>query len=58
MPLGLAEPVRREMAARLNKVLSNTRVLYQRCSKSHQLMRGLALHRLLLLTAKHAGGNA
>jgi starvation-inducible DNA-binding protein len=44
------------MVAKLNKVLSNTRVLHDLYAKSHRLMRGPALHRLHLLMDKHAGG--
>ena len=55
MPLGLAEPVRREMAAKLNKVLSDTRILHDLYKKSHWLMRGPTFYQLHLLMDKHAG---
>lgn len=54
MPLGLAEPVRREMAAKLNKVLSDTRILHDLYKKSHWLMRGPTFYQLHLLMDKHA----
>jgi starvation-inducible DNA-binding protein len=53
-PLGLAEPVRGEMAAKLNKVLSDTRILHDLYKKAHWLMRGPAFYQLRLLMDKHA----
>jgi starvation-inducible DNA-binding protein len=55
MPLGLAEPVRGEIAAKLNKVLSDTRILHDLYKKSHWLMRGPTFYQLHLLMDKHAG---
>ena len=55
MPLGLAEPVRAAMAATLNKVLSDTRILHDLYKKSHWLMRGPTFYQLHLLMDKHAG---
>ena len=56
MPLGLAGPVRCEMAATRNKMLSNTRVLHDLYGKSHRLMRGMVPNRSHLLMDKCAGG--
>ena len=55
MPLGLAAPVRGEIAATLNKVLSDTRILHDLYKKSHWLMRGPTFYQLHLLMDKHAG---
>ena len=55
MPLGLAEPVRGEVAARLNKVLSDTRILHDLYKKSHWLISGPTFYQLHLLMDKHAG---
>jgi starvation-inducible DNA-binding protein len=55
MPLGLAAPVRGEMAAQLNKVLSDTRILHGLYKKSHWLMCGPTFYQLHLLMDKHAG---
>jgi starvation-inducible DNA-binding protein len=54
MPLGLAEPVRAEVATTLNKVLSDTRILHDLYKKSHWLMRGPTFYQLHLLMDKHA----
>src|SRR5215831_7217872 len=40
MPIGLSANVRAEMAQRLNRVLADTRVLYDLYKKTHWLMRG------------------
>ena len=58
MPLGLAAPVRGEIAATLNKVLSDTRILHDLYKKSHWLMRGPTFYQLHLLMDKHAGEQA
>jgi starvation-inducible DNA-binding protein len=55
MPLGLAGPVRAEIATSLNKVLSDTRILHDLYKKSHWLMRGPTFYQLHLLMDKHAG---
>jgi starvation-inducible DNA-binding protein len=55
MPLGLAADVRSEMAARLNKVLCDTRILHDLYKKTHWLMRGATFYQLHLLMDKHAG---
>jgi len=54
MPLGLPESVRAEIAALLNKVLSDTRILHDLYKKSHWLMRGASFYQLHLLMDKHA----
>ena len=58
MPLGLAEPVRAEIAAQLNNVLSDTRILHDLYKKAHWLMRGPTFYPLHLLMDKHAGEQA
>jgi starvation-inducible DNA-binding protein len=58
MPLGLGEPARAEMAGKLNKVLSDTRILHDLYKKSHWLMRGPTFYQLHLLMDKHAGEQA
>jgi starvation-inducible DNA-binding protein len=58
MPLGLDEPVRAEIAAKLNKVLSDTRILHDLYKKAHWLMRGATFYQLHLLMDKHAGEQA
>lgn len=55
MPLGLGEDVRGEIAAQLNEVLSDTRVLHDLYKKTHWLMRGETFYQLHLLMDKHAG---
>lgn len=55
LPLGLSEEVRGEMAARLNKILSDTRILHDLYKKTHWLMRGATFYQLHLLMDKHAG---
>ncbi|MGH7573970.1 MAG: Dps family protein [Longimicrobiales bacterium] len=54
MPIGLAEDVRSEMAAGLNQVLSDTRILHDLYKKTHWLMRGPTFYQLHLLMDKHA----
>jgi starvation-inducible DNA-binding protein len=55
MPLGLAADVRDEVAALLNQVLADTRVLHDLYKKTHWLMRGETFYQLHLLMDKHAG---
>jgi starvation-inducible DNA-binding protein len=55
MPLGLPDHVRGEMAARLNKVLCDTRILHDLYKKAHWTMRGATFYPLHLLMDKHAG---
>jgi starvation-inducible DNA-binding protein len=58
MPLGLPEEVRGEVAAMLNQVLADTRILYDLYKKTHWLMRGETFYQLHLLMDKHAGEQA
>jgi starvation-inducible DNA-binding protein len=58
MPLALSEEVRRETAALLNQVLSDTRILHDLYKKTHWLMRGATFYQLHLLMDKHAGEQA
>jgi starvation-inducible DNA-binding protein len=55
LPLGLPEDARGEIAALLNQVLSDTRILHDLYKKSHWLMRGATFYQLHLLMDKHAG---
>jgi starvation-inducible DNA-binding protein len=54
MPLGLPEDARDEVAAVLNQVLADTRVLHDLYKKTHWLMRGETFYQLHLLMDKHA----
>ena len=56
MPIGgrLSSDARAEMARRLNKVLADTRVLYDLYKKTHWIMRGRTFYQLHLLMDKHA----
>jgi starvation-inducible DNA-binding protein len=54
MPIGLSADVRAEMARRLNRVLADTRILYDLYKKTHWLMRGHTFYQLHLLMDKHA----
>jgi starvation-inducible DNA-binding protein len=54
MPIGLSSEVRAEAARRLNRVLADTRVLYDLYKKTHWLMRGRTFYQLHLLMDKHA----
>jgi starvation-inducible DNA-binding protein len=54
MPLGLPADARDEVAALLNQVLSDTRVLHDLYKKTHWLMRGETFYQLHLLMDKHA----
>jgi starvation-inducible DNA-binding protein len=58
MPIGLSEDARDEVAALLNQVLSDTRVLHDLYKKTHWLMRGETFYQLHLLMDKHAGEQA
>jgi starvation-inducible DNA-binding protein len=58
LPIGLSEDVRGEMAAILNKVLADTRILHDLYKKTHWLMRGPTFYQLHLLMDKHAGEQA
>jgi len=55
LPLGLPEDARAEIAASLNQVLSDTRILHDLYKKTHWLMRGATFYQLHLLMDKHAG---
>ena len=55
LPLGLSQDVRREVAAALNRVLADTRILRDLYKKTHWLMRGATFYQLHLLMDKHAG---
>ncbi|HZA90267.1 MAG TPA: hypothetical protein VE401_08530 [Solirubrobacterales bacterium] len=44
LPLGLPEEARGEVAALLNQVLSDTRILHDLYKKSHWLMRGATFY--------------
>jgi starvation-inducible DNA-binding protein len=54
MPIGLSSDVRAEMARGLNRLLADTRVLYDLYKKTHWLMRGHTFYQLHLLMDKHA----
>jgi starvation-inducible DNA-binding protein len=54
LPIGLSSDVRAEMARGLNRVLADTRVLYDLYKKTHWLMRGHTFYQLHLLMDKHA----
>jgi starvation-inducible DNA-binding protein len=58
MPVGLPEDVRDEIAALLNQVLADTRILHDLYKKSHWLMRGETFYQLHLLMDKHASEQA
>lgn len=55
LPLGLVRESRAEVAARLNAILSNTRVLHDLYKKAHWTVRGATFYQLHLLLDKHAG---
>jgi starvation-inducible DNA-binding protein len=54
MPLGLPAEARGEVAALLNGVLANSRILRELYKKTHWLVRGETFYQLHLLTDKHA----
>ncbi len=55
LPLGLTTDARSELAALLNKILADTRVLHDLYKKHHWMMRGATFYPLHLLMDKHAG---
>jgi starvation-inducible DNA-binding protein len=55
MPIGLSEEARSTMAAGLNAVLADTRILHDLYKKTHWLMRGATFYQLHLLMDEHAG---
>lgn len=55
LPLGLPADARHEISSRLNKVLSDTRILHDLYKKTHWLLRGPTFYQLHLLMDKHAG---
>lgn len=54
MPIALPPDVRAEMAALVNGVLADTRILHDLYKKTHWLMRGRTFYQLHLLMDKHA----
>lgn len=54
MPLGLPDDVCSEMAAELNMIQSDTRILHDLYKKTHWLVRGATFYQLHLLMEKHA----
>ena len=54
MPLGLPDAVCSEMAAELNMIQSDTRILHDLYKKTHWLVRGATFYQLHLLMEKHA----
>lgn len=54
LPLGLIAETRRELAARVNGVLADTRILRDLDKKTHWNMRGPTFYQLHLLMDKHA----
>jgi starvation-inducible DNA-binding protein len=58
MPVGLSADVRGEVAALLNAVLADTRILHDLYKKTHWLMRGPTFYQLHLLMDKHADEQA
>ena len=58
MPLGLPEDARDEVAALLNQVLADSRILQDLYKKTHWLMRGETFYQLHLLMDKHASEQA
>jgi starvation-inducible DNA-binding protein len=55
IPLALDAEARGEIAAMLNELLSDTRILHDLYKKTHWLMRGATFYQLHLLMDKHAG---
>lgn len=58
LPIGLPAEVRGELAALLNQVLADTRILHDLYKKTHWLMRGATFYPLHLLMDKHADEQA
>jgi starvation-inducible DNA-binding protein len=54
IPIGLDEGVRSRVAAGLNQVLADTRILHDLYKKTHWLMRGATFYQLHLLMDEHA----
>lgn len=54
MPLGLPDDVCSEMAAELNMIQCDTRILHDLYKKTHWLVRGATFYQLHLLMEKHA----
>ena len=54
LPIGLDAGVRREIAAGLNQILADTRILHDLYKKSHWNMRGHTFYQLHLLMDEHA----
>jgi starvation-inducible DNA-binding protein len=54
LPLGLPQEARGEVAALVNQVLADTRILHDLYKKTHWLMRGETFYQLHLLMDKHA----
>lgn len=54
IPIGLGDDARSEVAAGLNQVLADTRVLHDLYKKTHWLMRGATFYPLHLLMDEHA----
>ena len=58
LPLGLPQEARGEVAALVNQVLADTRILHDLYKKTHWLMRGETFYQLHLLMDKHASEQA
>lgn len=56
MPIGLSEDARGKVAAGLNSVLADTRILHDLYKKTHWTMRGATFYQLHLLMDEHAAG--
>ena len=56
LPIGLDASLRAEVAAGLNQILANTRILHDLYKKSHWNMRGHTFYQLHLLMDEHAKG--
>ncbi|HEX5495526.1 MAG TPA: DNA starvation/stationary phase protection protein [Mycobacteriales bacterium] len=58
LPLALSFEARMESCQRLNKVLSDSQIIYNLYKKCHWLVRGHTFYQLHLLLDKHAGEQA
>lgn len=58
LPLALSFEARMESSQRLNKVLSDSQIIYNLYKKCHWLVRGHTFYQLHLLLDKHAGEQA
>lgn len=56
MPIGLSDDARGAVAAGLNSVLADTRILHDLYKKTHWTMRGATFYQLHLLMDEHAEG--